>query len=191
MVLNSKRDPGIPQTAEEFIGQVKDWNRLVIESRREKAPGEFKAETNRAGQTVFVHPEKVLGTFIKGHEIIMSAATPANRAALAMFIIAEVHPFNDGNGRTARIAMNHFLSNAGLTRIIVPTIFRDDYISALKAMSNDHSVPLPRMLAYAARFSRWLDISSKASCFEALERSNAMKEDHKQFRLESMIQISI
>lgn len=79
--------------------------------------------------------------------------------------------------------MNHVLSNAGLTRIIVPTIFRDDYISALKAMSNDHPVPLPRMLANAARFSRWFDRSSKAKCFEVLERSNAMKEDPKEFRL--------
>lgn len=182
-ILSSKRDPSIPQTAEAFIAQVRDWNRLVIESRREKSPGELKTEANRAGQTVFVHPEKVLGTLVKGYEIIMSAATPANRAALAMFVIAEVHPFNDGNGRTARIAMNHFLSNAGLTRIIIPTIFRDDYISALKAMSNDHPAPLPRMLGYAARFSRWLDMSSKAKCFEALERSSAMKEDPRQFRL--------
>ena len=32
----------------------------------------------------------------------MSAATPANRAALAMFVVTEVHPFTDGNGRTQR-----------------------------------------------------------------------------------------
>ena len=182
-ILNSKRDPSIPQTAEAFVAQIKDWNRRVIESRREKAPGKFKTELNRAGQTVFVHPEKVLGTLIKGYEIIMAAATPANRSALAMFIIAEVHPFSDGNGRTARIAMNHFLTNADLTRIIIPTIFRDDYIGALKAMSNNHPLPLPRMLTYASRFSRWLDMSSKANCFEALQRSNAMQEDQKQFRL--------
>ena len=69
-----------------------------------------------------------------------------------MFVVTEVHPFDDGNGRTARIAMNRFLSNAGLTRIIVPTICRDAYLSALKAMSNGHPVPLPRMLAFAAGF---------------------------------------
>lgn len=38
-------------------------------------------------------------------------------AALAMFVIAEVHPFTDGNGRTARLAMNLFLTQAGLTRL--------------------------------------------------------------------------
>jgi fido (protein-threonine AMPylation protein) len=136
----------------------------------------FKTETNQAGSTVFVNPELVLGTLEKGYETIMSAATPANRAALAVFVVAEVHPFTDGNGRTSRLAMNLFLSEAGLTRIIIPTVYRDDYISALKAMSsNAHPVPLVRMLARAARFSRWLDMSSKVKAFEALKNSNALE----------------
>lgn len=71
--------------------------------------------------------------------------------------------------------MNHFLSNAGLTRIIVPTVYRDDYIRTLKALTNGNPVPLTRMLARATRFSRWLDMSSTPVCFAALERSNAMK----------------
>jgi Fic family protein len=44
-----------------------------------------------------------------------------------MFVVAEVHPFTDGNGRTARLAMNQFLTQAGLTRIIIPTVYRNDY----------------------------------------------------------------
>lgn len=131
--------------------------------------------TNRAGNTIFVSPELVLGTLEKGFEIIMAASTPANRAALATFVVAEVHPFTDGNGRTARLALNLFLSAAGLTRIIIPTAYRDDYPSALKAMSSSaHPVPLSRMLARAARFSRWLDMSSKDRAFAALVGSNAM-----------------
>lgn len=175
-ILKSKQSPVIPENAEAFAKQLQEWNRQVIESRRDKIPGEFRTEPNRAGQTYFVNPEMVVGTLTKGYETIMSAATPANRAALAMFVIAEVHPFTDGNGRTARVAMNHFLTQAGLTRIIVPTVFRDDYISALKAMSsNAHPVPLVRMLARAARFSRWLDMTSTANCFAALTQSKAME----------------
>jgi hypothetical protein len=182
-ILGSKRDSSLPESAESFVQRLREWNRQVIESRHDKTPGEFKTEANRAGQTVFVQPELVLGTLVRGYEYIMSATTPANRAALAMFVVAEVHPFNDGNGRTARIAMNHFLTNANLTRIIVPTIYRDDYITSLKAMTNGHAAPMPRMLSVAARFSRWLDMSTKDRCFAALERSNALQEDHKQFRL--------
>jgi fido (protein-threonine AMPylation protein) len=100
----------------------------------------------------------------------MSAATPANQAALAMFVIAEVHPFTDGNGRTAHLALNHFLTQAAFTRIIVPTVCREDYISALKAMSsNAHPVPLIRMLTRASHFSRWLDMSATDSCFASLK----------------------
>jgi hypothetical protein len=174
-ILGSKSSPLIPDSADAFVSQLKNWNRQVIESRRDKAPGEFKLEPNRAGNTWFVAPELVVGTLLKSYEMIMSAATPANRAALAMFAVAEIHPFADGNGRTARVAMNHFLTNAGLTRIIVPTVYRDDYIGALKAMSRENPAPLPRMLARAARFSRWLDTSTKETCFAALRRSNAME----------------
>jgi hypothetical protein len=176
-ILTSKADPAIPQRFEEFVSSLQDWNRRVIESRSAKRPGEFKSEGNRAGNTLFVAPDLVLGTLEKGYEMIMSATTPGNRAALAAFVVAEVHPFADGNGRTSRLALNLFLTAAGLTRIIIPTAFRDDYISAPKAMSSTgHPVPLVRMFARAGRFSRWLDVRSKDAAFAALKRSNALKE---------------
>jgi len=56
----------------------------------------------------------------------------------------------------------------------IGAVFRDDYISALKAMSsNSLPTPLMRMLARAARFSHWAHMSSKASAFADLKRSNA------------------
>lgn len=175
-ILKSKADPAIPQNFDAFALQLQDWNRQVIESRQAKKPGEFKTESNRAGNTVFVTPELVVGTLAKGYETIMSAATSANRAALAMLVVAEVHPFTDGNGRTARLAMNLFLTHAGLTRILIPTVYRDDYLSALKAMSsNQHPVPLVRMLSRAARFSGWVDMSSKENAFAKLKQSNALE----------------
>ncbi len=175
-ILKSKSDPSIPQDFVAFVTQLREWNGCVIESRHAKNPGEFKTLINRAGNTVFVAPELVIGTLGKGYEIIMSAVTPANRAALAAFVVAEVHPFADGNGRTARLAMNLFLSGARLTRIIIPTVYRDDYISALKAMSTtSHPVPLVRMLARAALFSRWIDFSSQSAAFGALKQSMALE----------------
>lgn len=41
-------------------------------------------------------------------------------------------------------------------------------------MSNSNPVPLSQMLARAARFSRWLDMSSKDRAFAALEKSSAL-----------------
>lgn len=174
-ILESKANPVIPRRFDEFAKQLQAWNREVIESRQSRNPGEFKTASNRAGNTVFVAPDLVIGTLEKGYQLVMSATSPANRAALAMFVIAEVHPFTDGNGRTARLAMNSFLTQAGLTRIIIPTVYRDDYISALKAMSiNALPTPLARMLGRAARFSRWVNMTSKATAFDDLKRSNAL-----------------
>jgi hypothetical protein len=75
-MLESKDSPMIPQRFADFAKQLQHWNREVIESRQSKNPGEFKTENNRAGNTVFVAPDLVVGTLEKGYESIMSAATP-------------------------------------------------------------------------------------------------------------------
>lgn len=49
------------------------------------------------------------------------------RAIMMMFVVTEVHPFIDGNGRTARLAMNCMLSAGERSRIIIPTVYREDY----------------------------------------------------------------
>jgi Fic family protein len=46
-------------------------------------------------------------------------------------------PFADGNGRVARIMMNAELVAAGESRIIVPTIYRNNYLMALTALSQN------------------------------------------------------
>lgn len=52
-----------------------------------------------------------------------------------MFMISEVHPFIDGNGRIARIMMNAELVKGEQSRIIIPTVFREDYLLALRKLS--------------------------------------------------------
>jgi hypothetical protein len=178
-ILESVAKPRVPADFDAFLLQLKVWNRQVIFSRAAKRPGQIKDAPNRAGDTLFVAPELVVGTLMKGFELIRAASTPQARAALAMFVTAEVHPFADGNGRTARLAMNLILSESGLTRIIVPTAFREDYTLALKALShNSNCEPYGRMLQRAADFSRWLDYRSQVKCFEQLRASNALKQPH-------------
>jgi len=47
--------------------------------------------------------------------------------------LVELHPFTDGNGRTARLLMNLILINRGYQIISIPPVLRLDYINALKA----------------------------------------------------------
>ena len=53
-----------------------------------------------------------------------------------MFLVSEVHPFTDDNGRIARV-MNAELVAGHQSKIIVPTGFRSDYLSALRRLSRD------------------------------------------------------
>lgn len=56
---------------------------------------------------------------------------------MMMFVVTEIHPFLDGNGRAARLAMNCVLSAGRQSRIIIPTIYREDHLLPLKALSHN------------------------------------------------------
>jgi len=64
-----------------------------------------------------------------------------------MFMISEVHPFMDGNGRIARVMMNAEFTSAEESKIIIPTVFREDYLLALRRLSrqNDPNVYIHAM----------------------------------------------
>ena len=50
--------------------------------------------------------------------------------------IVYIHPFSDGNGRTARLAMNAILIQNGYLPCVIPPVMRLDYIQALEAGRN-------------------------------------------------------
>jgi Fic family protein len=67
-----------------------------------------------------------------------------------MFMVSEVHPFNDGNGRVARVMMNAELAAAGQMRELIPIVYRSNYISSLRALSaNTWPEPIIKTLAFA------------------------------------------
>lgn len=64
---------------------------------------------------------------------------PVQLAAYAHRCLVDIHPFQDGNGRTARLLMNLVLVNKGYCVISIPPILRHEYISALQqAQRVDH-----------------------------------------------------
>lgn len=58
---------------------------------------------------------------------------PVERAARLHHGIASIHPFADGNGRTARLAMNFVLLAAGYPPVSIPVTPREAYYNALEA----------------------------------------------------------
>lgn len=170
-----------PPDADDYVATLCERHARLMRERPEAMPGTLKQIPNRAGNTarntVFVEPPLVIGTLSRGVELVGGLDDASARAALAMFVVAEVHPFNDGNGRIARLAMNAELSRARLVRWIVPTVLREDYLLALRTLSrNGDPQPYLRMLARVAQFSHWLNFASYAGLHRQLESSRAMLE---------------
>ncbi len=149
----------------------------IMGMRLDTSPGQFKVKSNRAGQTQFVEPDLVKGTLLKGWEMLQGLPDAISKAIFQMFIVAEVHPFADGNGRIARIMMNGELAKSNLQRIIIPTVYREDYILALRALSRSQNPnPLIETLVKAQLFSSQIDFSSWDIAVNGLTRSNAFEE---------------
>jgi hypothetical protein len=99
--------------------------------------------------TLFVEPALVEGTLREGWRRLTELDTAWERTVYTMFLVSEVHPFVDGNGRIARVVMNAELVAGRQSKIIVPTGFRTDYHGALRRLSRDDD---PSVYIKALRF---------------------------------------
>jgi len=156
-----------------------------MQKRVDKKPGEWKDKPNQAGNTLFVIPELVQGTLREGFERIKVLADPMARAIMTMFVVAEVHPFLDGNGRTARLALNCFLTSQKLSRIIIPTVYREDYWLPLKALThNDRPGPLIESMRRAQAWTAAFNYDQPRPLVrEAFAACNAFQEDLQNYKL--------
>ncbi|MGH2904371.1 MAG: Fic family protein [Solirubrobacteraceae bacterium] len=158
VVADARARAGVPGDFATLEGILRSAHARVLAARSEMAPGEYKTRANRAGQTEFVAPMLVRGTLEQGMERYVMLPPGFQRAVFAMFLVSEVHPFADGNGRVARVLSNAELSAASQQRLIIPTVLRDDYLNALRAMSRQaNPTPLIRVLDRAQDFCAQLD----------------------------------
>lgn len=165
-----------PQTFDELLELLRTRHRTVLERRPEIRPGVFKTKPNRAGDTHFVLPEYLNGTLRRGHALYLDLEPGLQRAIYIMFLIADVHPFNDGNGRIARIMMNSELVAARASTIIIPNVYREDYLNALRALTRRHrAAPLVDALTRAHHFSH-LDFADYPRILAELQRRNWFRE---------------
>ncbi|MHB1808918.1 MAG: Fic family protein [Solirubrobacteraceae bacterium] len=165
-----------PTSADELEAFLREAHHRVMAGRPELAPGTFKDRPNRAGPTIFVAPELVRGTLREGFAAMQTLPAGIERAAFAMFLVAEVHPFTDGNGRVARLLMNAELSAQAQCRVMIPPCYRDEYLSALRAIShNGDPRPLWRMLDRAQRWALKMPWSGHDRVLEAMHATNALR----------------
>ena len=169
---------------EAFLDHLRATHRTLMAQRTDKRPGEFKQTSNRAGDTHFVAPWHIHGTLRIGFDLVRALPQPFQRAAAMMFVLTEVHPFDDGNGRLARAYMNAELVAGGSTRIIIPTVFREEYLQGLRSLSRQqHPDVLIAVLDFAQRWVAALDWSDLASVERQLVACHAFERPGSDIRL--------
>ena len=79
--------------------------------------------------------------------------------------------------------MNVEFGAGGETHVLIPTVFRDDYLGALRAASRErYHKPLIQMLDYAQEFTSKVDFTDLQAAHVVLTACNAF-EHHRSMRL--------
>jgi fido (protein-threonine AMPylation protein) len=174
---------------EHFEEVLHEAHRRILSGRPEQTPGVFKTKPNRAGTTLFVMPDLVRGTLREALGLLESLPLGLPRAAYLMFVISEVHPYSDGNGRVARALMNATLVAARHTRVIIPTGYREDYLRALKALSQRGAAgPFVSMIDRAQQYVSELPLDDYEGTEALLRRTGALDESgERRLRLPSKV----
>lgn len=112
-----------------------DLHRILLTRIQDGNNGSYRKYAARVAGSNLVppNPVKVPDLMADLFESLSIISDPVERAARLHYGIASIHPFTDGNGRAARLAMNFILLAAGYPPISIPTDLRQDYYNALEA----------------------------------------------------------
>jgi hypothetical protein len=166
-----------PSNGPDLLALLVSRHTTLTEGRPEKRPGQFKTRSNRAGGTLFVAPDLAAETLRRAFDAGVQLLDPLARAAFISFVVAEVHPFDDGNGRISRLMMNAELSAHGEGRILIPTVYRNNYLAGLRGAShNDNFASFIAILRFAQRYAARIDFSDRKTAEADLARTNAFRD---------------
>lgn len=81
-------------------------------------------------------PQKAVRPAMEGlMNLLVNEPDARVRAVLGHFFFGYIHPYMDGNGRTARFVMNTMWLSGGYDWLIIPVSMRDEYMKALETAS--------------------------------------------------------
>ena len=97
----------------------------------------------------FPPPSKIkplMHEFTRKIPLLRKKYHPVEHSALIHLGLVNIHPFIDGNGRTARLLMNLALLQAGYVITIIPPILRREYLDSLKASNRGDNKPFINLI---------------------------------------------
>lgn len=154
-------------------------------TRRLIEVGKYKSQPNHVvtvtGETFyFATPEE---TPAKMHDLIewfrkerkKKKVNPIILAALFHYRFIRIHPFDDGNGRTARILMNFILMQFGYPPVIIKTEDKENYYAVLRLADADELEPFIEYIAQNLIHS--LEIMIKGAKGESVEEPDDLNKE--------------
>jgi Fic family protein len=154
-------------------------------TRRKIEVGKYKSQPNHVititGETFyFATPEE---TPAKMHDLIewfrkekdKPEVNPIILAALFHYRFIRIHPFDDGNGRVARILMNFILMQFGYPPVIIKTEDKENYYAVLRLADADELEPFIEYIAQ--NLVRSLEIMIKGAKGENIEEPNDLDKE--------------
>lgn len=150
---------------------VRSIHALVLRTIDDEEAGRYRRVQVYITGSEYVPPEPVavpglmadLGNWLNSDEA--AALHPVERVAMAHFRLVHVHPFTDGNGRTARLLMNLVLMRAGYPPAVIRVEHRPVYYDALDAAHEGDTEPFVRLVVKVAEraLDTWLAVAGVRS----------------------------
>lgn len=166
---------------------IRHLHQMVIQDIDKEWAGRYRDRNVIIGGAKHVPPEAVE---IPGqmHDLISwlrhnkNNLHPIELAAILHHKLVYIHPFFDGNGRTARLAMNILLMQDGYPLIIILKNDRKKYYRVLSSADDGDYIPLVRFIAQCAERSLNVYLKAVAPSAETKEKFLPLSEISKKSR---------
>ena len=184
-------------------GDVRDLNKILLKepfwqpaitpdcqpTRKRIIPGQYKTQPNHVRTASgalhrFAEPEEtpqLMAQWIRDFRRDLAR----NAYPLPMFLaqshwsLLRIHPFDDGNGRTARLLANYVLLRNSLLPIVIKSAERDRYLGGLQNADTGRMLPLTRFMLDNVIWS--LDLGIRAAKGESIRESEDIDKEMELF----------
>ena len=161
--VSRKSTAGTPTQTE-----IKAIHNILFNGTKPSKAGKYRTEGVWAGEKnrVYPDPDAVpdkmadLVHYLERNEGILH---PVQLAAEAHFRLTSIHPFQEGNGRTARLLMNLLLLRAGYPIVVIHKDMREVYDDALAAGHVDSKLSKLQALIMGVCEATWIEYLSLVS----------------------------